>query len=185
VATPPAAGTAAEALAGPVCLGAGGWRIASLESWRGQRVRVWRAIEPISDVSGPLDPSIPSSPSIASEVEALGFCAPAFGPDKPVGPAAIAAWWLVGGEAEPLQLRQVRPEHGLTPIAALYQPLGRCGLGVPCPSFFTRQVPQTWVSGRVVFRYADTGRAITLWFAVDLEVTPNDAGTASPGPSGG
>ncbi|MEA2673848.1 MAG: hypothetical protein QOI92_1040, partial [Chloroflexota bacterium] len=116
----------ADGLAIPVCLGSGAWRVASLETWQTQDVRVWRAIEPIADTTGPLDPAIPSVPIVAIELTALGWCAPAYGTDKPVGPAIVTAWTIHDGEALPLQLRQVRPAHDVTPIAALYVPLTLC-----------------------------------------------------------
>src|SRR5258708_1263821 len=87
----------AEGLASPICLGTGAWRIASLERWRTQDVRVWRAIDPIDTASGPLDPAIASVPIVAIELTALGWCAPAFGPDLPVGPASVTAWSVRDG----------------------------------------------------------------------------------------
>src|SRR5207248_3056047 len=79
----------ADGLAYPICLGTGGWRVASLETWRTQDVRVWRAIEPIGAATGPLDPAIPSVPIVAVQLRALGWCAPAYGSDRPIGPASV------------------------------------------------------------------------------------------------
>lgn len=161
----------ATGLAGPVCLGTGGWRIASLETWHQREVRVWRAIEPIPLAAGPLDPAIPSVPVVADELAGLGWCAPAFGPTMPAGPAVIRAWHVSGGVARTISLRQVQPEDGVTPIAALY-------------------LPSTgpWTSGLIVFEYRDTATARAAWFAAELDVLqaavtgpPATRPSASPG----
>ena len=182
VGSPAATATTPEGLAGPVCLGTGGWRIASLETWRTQDVRVWRALEPAVDAIGPLDQAIPVVPIIALEVQAMGFCAPAYGPDKPVGPANVAAWRVEDGRATDLPLLQVLPEEGTTPYAALYRPLGGCNAAGSCPGVFPR-VARPWETGRVVFRYTDEGMASVAWFAVDLTIVP-DTPTGSAPPAG-
>lgn len=151
----------ATGLAVPVCLGAGAWRIATLETWRGRDVRVWRAIEPVVDAAGPLDPTIPAVPVVADVLSGLGWCAPAFGPDMPVGPARVRAWQAVDGIARPVPLRQVQPVDGVTPIAALYLP-----------------VTGAWSSGLVVFEYRDEGTGSARWFGAALQVT-----SPSPPPS--
>jgi len=174
-ATPgPTADTAAD-LAGPVCLGAGAWRIASLEIWRDHEVRVWRAIEPIGAAGGPLDPAIPTAPVVGLEIRALGWCAPAYGAERPVGPAQVTAWIVVDGVAHELELRQVLPEHGATDLAAIYVPMGRCALDEPCASPADRAAPQAWTSGRVVFRYEDLGSGATAWFGADTVLSELDA----------
>lgn len=154
----------ATGLALPICLGTGAWRVATLETWRNRDVRVWRAIEPVATMTGFDDPRIPSVPVVADQLSGLGFCAPAYGPDMPVGPAHVQAWQLVSATvATNVSLRQVQPVDGATPIAGLYVP--RFG---------------PWTSGRIVFFYEDTGAGTTRWFAVDLKVT---AAPASPGAS--
>lgn len=143
----------AKGLAAPVCLGAGAWQVASLESWRGRAVRVWRAIEPIAVATGPEDATIPSVPVAADTLAGLGWCAPSYGSEQPVGPARVLAWQVVDGTATALFLRQVQPVGGITPIAAIYLP-----------------VNGAWAAGRVVFRYQDTGTDLTVWFAADVNI---------------
>jgi hypothetical protein len=162
----PTPDTAAD-LAGPVCLGAGGWEIASLETWRDHDVRVWRAVDPIGQAAGPLDPRIPTAPAVGLEIRALGWCAPAYGPDRPVGPAQVTAWIVIDGVAHELELRQILPEEGATYLAAVYVPVAPCPLGTTCPRSATRSVTQPWPSGRVVFRYEDLGGRTTTWFGAD------------------
>jgi len=174
----------AEGLAGPVCLGTGAWRVASVETWRDQDVRVWRAIEPVADASGPLDPAIPTAPLFGLEVQALGWCAPVYGQDRPVGPAEVDGWIVRNGVAHVLELRQVLPARGRTAYAGLYVPISPCALGVPCAPAQTRFVVQRWEPGRVVFRYEDRGADTTFWFGADIElfVLAEPGATMSPPP---
>jgi hypothetical protein len=171
-----------EGVAAPVCLDAGAWRLASLETWRTQDVRVWRAVEPVGEASGPLDPAIPVVPVIALEVGALGWCAPAYGPEKPVGPADVQAWTIVDGSPSRLPLLRVLPTHGETQLAALYVPLTACDAGDPCPSTFSWIRRLRWTSGRVVFRYEDAGTGRIAWFGADIELIPSP--TAAPASGG-
>ena len=153
----------AVGLAEPVCLGAGAWRIATLETWRARSVRVWRAIEPVGAATGPLDPSIPAVPVAADVLTGLGWCAPAYGSEQPIGPAHVRAWQVVDGAAHEVALRQVQPADGVTPIAALYLP-----------------ATGAWTSGRVVFEYRDDGTGALRWLAADLQIA-----ALAPGPSAG
>lgn len=182
--TPRSIDDSAEGLAGPVCLGAGAWRVASLETWRDQDVRVWRAIEPVAEASGPLDPAIPTVGIFGLEVEAIGWCAPAYGSDRPIGPAQVDGWIVMDGIAHLLELRQVLPARGTTALAGLYVPMAPCALGVPCAPSQTRFIAQRWQTGRVVFRYQDRGASATRWFGADVELSlPTEPDvTATPPP---
>ncbi len=173
-----------EGLASDFCLGAGAWQVASLEAWRTQDVRVWRAIEPVPDATGPLDPAIPAVPIVAVELTALGWCAPAFGPARPAGPATITAWHLRDGTLTNLELHRVRPAEGATELGALYVPLTTCPEQTICAPLLRDPIPGPWVSGRVVFRYLDEGTGATAWLAADVEILP-PAVTAAPSPSAG
>lgn len=168
----PTADRTADGLAAPICLGTGAWRVATLERWRTQDVRVWRAIEPVAAATGPTDPSIPSVPIVAVELTGLGWCAPSYGPDKPTGPAMVTAWSVAGGIARELPLRQIRPAEGTTPIAALYVPLTRCPEPKVCIPLLPELVPGPWITGHVVFRYVDEGAARTAWFAAEVQILP-------------
>lgn len=172
----------ADGLASPLCLGTGGWRIASLEQWRTQDVRVWRAIEPITSATGPLDPTIPSVPIVALEVTALGWCAPAFGPGRPEGPAVVTAWSVRDGEARRLDLEQAFPVEGSTPIAAFYVPLTLCPETNVCLPLLPAARPRPWATERVTFEFVDKGTGQGLWFAADLTIVP---GGATPSPISG
>ena len=175
----------ADGLAAAVCLGAGAWQVASLETWRTQDVRVWRAIEPIPDARGAGDPAIPSVPIVALKIAALGWCAPAFGPNRPAGPATVTAWYVHDGLVTELHLRQVRPPDGVTHLGGLYVPLTTCPEQTICAPLLRDPVPGPWVSGRVVFRYVDEASGATSWLAADVEILASEGPTASPFASGG
>lgn len=180
----PTADLSPEGVAGPVCLGPSGWRIASLETWRDRDVRVWRAIEPLAGATGPLDPAIPTVPVVGFEIEALGWCAPAFGPGRPGGPERVAGWAVVNGVAQALELRRVLPESGTTHLAALYVPRSPCLPQDPCPSTEPGEPgasDQPWAPGRIVFRYEDIGSGAVLWLGADI-VLYDVALPAAPSP---
>jgi hypothetical protein len=175
----------ADGVAASFCLGPGSWRVASLETWRTQDVRVWRAIEPVLDATGPLDPAIPSVPIVAVTLAALGWCAPAYGDGRPAGPAFVTAWHVRDGMATALGLRQVRPASGTSAIGALYVPLARCHEVTTCASLLPEPGPAPWSTGHVVFRYVDEGLARSHWFAADIEIlalaeSPSTAPGAKP-----
>lgn len=170
-----------EGLAGPICLGAGAWRVASLERWRTSDVRVWRAVEPIADAADPLDPRIPTAPVVALEVTALGWCAPAYGEHRPTGPASVRAWTVRADVATALPLVQTQPSEGVTPIAALYLPTASCTVPGNCTSSAAPGLLGRWASGRVVFRWIDEGRGTQAWFAADIVILPDGGpGTSEP-----
>jgi hypothetical protein len=170
----------ADGLAAPICLGTGAWRITSLETWQTQDVRVWRAITPVETASGPLDPGIPSVTIVALRLAGLGWCAPAFGPDRPAGPAEVTAWSVRGTEAIPLQLRQTLPADGVTPIAALYVPLTLCPEPTICAPLLPAPVPRAWETERVVFRYRDTATGRQDWLAADILILEPSAAPSLP-----
>ncbi|MEO5704863.1 MAG: hypothetical protein ABIZ52_05215 [Candidatus Limnocylindrales bacterium] len=172
-----------EGLASEFCLGAGTWQVASLETWREQDVRVWRAIEPARGASGPLDPFIPAAPIVAFALAALGWCAPAFGAERPAGPATITAWYVRGTTATALELHQVRPVDGETELGALYVPLTTCPDQTICAPLLRDPVPGPWVTGRVVFRYLDEGADSAVWLAADVEILSPASGTPAPSPT--
>ncbi|MBI2781094.1 MAG: hypothetical protein HYX55_04770 [Chloroflexi bacterium] len=185
VVTPaPTEDRSADGLAAPICLGTGAWRVATLERWPTQDVRVWRAIEPIQTAGGPTDPSIPSVPIVAVELTGLGWCAPSYGPDVPVGPVTVSAWSVTGGVATELALRQVRPADGTTPIAALYLPLTRCPEPTVCIPLLPAPVPGSWTTSRVVFRWIDGGAGRTAWFAAEIQILPPAPAPSEEVPAG-
>jgi hypothetical protein len=141
-----------------MCLEPGSWRTATIETWRDQTVRVWRAIDP-SPAGRPLDPSIPIVPAVGSSVPAIGYCAPTSGPERPLGPATVRAWWVDGDAVDPLDLRQIVPVAGISPLGALFGPPAELGSTT------------SWPNGLVVFRYEEQGAGSSRWFGIEISGT--------------
>ena len=167
-------------LASPICLSAGSWQITSRERWRTSDVQVWRAIEPATDIADPRDPTIPSAPVVALEVESLGWCAPAYGPHVPVGPADVTVWTVRDGIATVLPLLRVQPATGTTQIAALYRPAATCAGQATCAPGLPPELRGAWVTSRIVFRYLDVGAGTKAWFAADVEIVASDVVVPAP-----
>jgi hypothetical protein len=144
-----------------MCLEPGSWRTATIETWRDQTVRVWRAIDP-GPASRPLDPSIPIVPAVGSSIPAIGYCAPTSGPERPLGPATIRAWWVDGDAVERLELRQITPVSGVSPFGALFGPPAELGSTT------------SWPNGLVVFRYEEQVAGESRWFGIEISGTEED-----------
>lgn len=155
------------------CLDPGSWRVASVEAYGAQTIRVWRALEP-GTASGPADPAIPYVLVVSEGVTELGWCAPVAGSDRPTGETTVQAWTLGDGTARPLRLvRTGRTPHEST-FGALYGPLS---------AVTGRRAPEVtgWPAGQYVFRLRlEDGDE--RWFGVDLELRPAVL-TQRPGPS--
>jgi len=149
--------------AGPLvalfCLDPESWRIATIERWRDQTIRVWRAIEPIVTATGPNDARIPLFPVVSEGVTELGWCAPVVGPDRPVGLATVEAWQLTAAGSVAIRTSSTRATGMGLSFGGLYLPPGEPGAEV-------------WPDGAYVFRYHEpTGRE--RWFAVEVELRPS------------
>ena len=88
-ASPSSSASAAERAVAAFCLRPGSWLVASVERWRDQRIRVWRALVPANSARGPDDPSIPIVPITSEGLTELGWCAPVSGPESPSAPVAV------------------------------------------------------------------------------------------------
>lgn len=151
--------------AGPLvalfCLDPQSWRIATIERWRDQTIRVWRAIEPIASASGPNDPRIPIFPIVSEGVTELGWCAPVVGPDRPVGLATIEAWLRTPDGSVAIRTTSTRATGAGMSFGGLYLPPGDGN-------------SEIWPDGGYVFRYHEpAGRE--RWFAVKVELRPTTA----------
>jgi hypothetical protein len=148
--------------AGPLvalfCLDPESWRIATVERWRDQTIRVWRAIEPTAVASGPNDARIPVFPVVSEGVTELGWCAPVSGPDRPVGLATVEAWQRTAGRSVAIRTSGTRATGVGLSFGGMYSPPG----GVD---------DVVWPDGSYVFRFREpTGRE--RWFAVEVELRP-------------
>lgn len=179
-----------EGLASSVCLGTDAWRVATIETWRlviagaliTQEVRVWRAISPVGSVTDPADPRIPLVGVAAMELNALGWCAPGNGNDRPTGAVAVTMWRVPpAGAAEVVPIRQIAPVGGETRLAALYREVSDCIAGYGCSGAGVPLLAPAWSAGRYVLRFTDAGTGGVWWFGADVQVIAPP--TAPPGPS--
>jgi hypothetical protein len=146
--------------AGPLvaafCLDPQSWRLATVERWRDQTIRVWRAIEPASAATDPDDPRIPVFPIVSEGVTELGWCAPVVGPDRPDGVAPMHVWRRTAAGPVAIPTRNTRSADVESSFGGLYRPPGPAGTEV-------------WADGTYVFEHrALTGRE--RWFAVEVEL---------------
>jgi hypothetical protein len=169
--SPGATGSEAPAAAyqAPTCAYPISWRTASLQLWAGRDARVWTAAEAVSAL-GPADPSIPFHPIASDTVEAIGWCAPVSGADRPPATAAAVLYRLGNGTATEV------PVHRLEPAAA--SALGE--LWAPMPVAGDR--PPRWPDGRYVIRLATPSGDYVRYLGLDVGVVQRVA-TPSPGAS--
>jgi len=161
VPSPSASDDAASQAVAAFCLRPGSWLVASVERWRDQRIRVWRALVPATSARGPDDASIPVISVVSEGVTELGWCAPVSGADRPASPVEIEVWLRGASGASPIALDSSRPASDGSAFGELYRPPGRGPLSVAA----------FWSAGTYVFRYQENdGRE--RWFAIALEIRP-------------
>jgi hypothetical protein len=168
-ARPASSPTASEQAVAAICLDPGTWRTATIEQWHpDQTVRVWRAVDP-HPATGPTDPSIERIPAVGEAIPAIGFCAPVAGPDRPVGPAEIDAWQVVGDVATPVRLRVMAPLGAVSGLGALFAPPINATDG--------------WPAGVYVFRHTVLDSQVARWFAVEVRIDDSGPRPTRPPPS--
>lgn len=172
---------AVEAAVSAICLDPGGWRVASIELWRDQTIRVWRAIDPAATATGPDDPTIPVIVVVSEGLPELGWCAPVVEDHPAILPARLEAWRRTASGSAVIGLVRSRPVSGNSPFGALYAPPA-----VPAtPAAPTDpesveahvrgssepvQAPlHSWLDGTYVFRYS-TAAGVEAWFAIHVEL---------------
>ena len=101
------------------CHNTDAWLLSTVETSRGDPVRVLRVLSPVAAVE-PDDPAIPRVVFGAERVTELGWCAPVVGPDSSPGVAAVEAWSLVAGHAQRLAIREDVP-GGSAAFGMLYR----------------------------------------------------------------
>ena len=154
---------AAESVPGPAsslplepgrafCIGPASWLIATVERWKDQTIRVWRAIEPATAAIGPGDPAIPIRPIGAVSVMELGWCSPVEGPDMLRGSVDVHVWRSTTTGWDPVVVSASAGQE--SDQGALYRPPGR------------RQ--SYWHEGRYVLQLRGT-EGPDYWLGVELE----------------
>ncbi len=170
-----------------------GWRVYSLETWIGRPVRTWSSVEPVARSKGPVDPAIPVI-RLGPFVDALGYCSPWRGAERPPADARITGWQVAADdESDPtmVRLRVIEPDEP-TVLGALFGGLDGAAAGPgstvgPVPSAAatssgtgpgTSPAPTGWPAGRYVFalRAPDWER----WWAVQVSRPDRDLLTEPP-----
>jgi hypothetical protein len=158
----------------------GGWRVYSREGFLDRIVRVWRSVEPAPAPAGPLDPAIPLVQAGPAN-EALGYCAPWSGPERPPADSVVTAWQVALGagrpgspapdSAIPVRLIRILPARASV-LGAVYEgPGGK-------PGALDGRTGGGWTVGRYVFAIRATGWE--RWWSVEISGPgPNRPGASS------
>jgi hypothetical protein len=136
-----------------ICINVGAWLITSVELDRDQTIRVWRAIDLATSISGPLDPAIPVTQLRSDGILALGWCAPTEGSDAATASASIHAWRIESRAARSIELVEQDPTKTPSGYGALYRP--------------EDPAARTWAAGTYVFRHT-TSDGREHWFKVRI-----------------
>lgn len=136
-----AAGDPEPATAAPTCAYPTAWRTATIQMWAGVRARVWTAAEAVA-AAGVDDPSIPFNPVASNAVEAIGWCAPVSGPDRPPLTAEATLFRLMDGVATEIAVDRMEPA-ARDALGELWLPREEAGGRRPL-----------WAPGRYVIRLA-------------------------------
>lgn len=161
-----------------------GWRVYSRERWAKLSVRSWKSLDPAHGAGGPLDSGIPVL-TLPAQIDALGYCSPWTGGERPPSDALVSAWrirsvrmFTAESTAEPIRLQAADPGWPSV-LGALYGP--------PVNRFDSNAVETIgWPGGRYVF--AIRAPAFERWWGVDvvppLVVAPTPAIAPGGGPAG-
>jgi hypothetical protein len=138
-----------------------GWRTYAWETWRGETVRHFIALEPLTapSIDGALDARIPLVPLIGEAITAMGYCAPVEDPSPPP-PGTTVTIWRVGAAGQLSTPPAVRIEptlsSGAMALFAYRDPLAASGR-------------PAWPEGRYLFSIAGPpGTDWQRWFAVEV-----------------
>jgi hypothetical protein len=159
VATPTVDTDSSERAVESICFNPLSWRVATVERWRDQTIRVWRAIEPRAVASGPEDGRVPITPLVSEGVIELGWCAPVDGAPRMAGNAVVEVWRRTPSGAQPVTMSSQRPGPDTSPYGALY--------GAPAAPVVT-----LWNDGTYVF-HQRAPNGDESWFGVDVERRPS------------
>lgn len=152
------------------CHNTDAWLLSTVETSRGQTVRVLRVLAPVASTT-PVDPEIPRLVFGSERVAELGWCAPVVGPDSSPGVADVQAWSIVAGHAERLPIREDVP-GGSAAFGMLYRAPQGAWMGRPRGRPIRGgEATASWQSGIYVFAVRDTAGAVRT-FAIDLEIIP-------------
>ena len=138
-----------------------GWRTYAWETWRGETIRHFIALDPLdaASIDGALDPLIPVVPLIGEAITAIGYCAPVEDPTPPPAGTTVTIWRVSeAGELSAPPAMRIEPMQPSTQMAlfAYRDPLA------------TSNRP-AWPQGRYLFAIAGPpGTDWQRWFAVEV-----------------
>jgi hypothetical protein len=168
-----AGGDPAPIIGAPTCGYPTSWRTSTIQLWAGARARVWTAAETVPAV-GATDPSIPFNLVASEAVEAIGWCAPVSGPDRPPLAAEATLFRLVNGVATEVAVDRLEPAAG-DALGELWLPPREPGRPRPL-----------WAPGRYVIRLAAPSGGYERYLGLEVGLpgtTPSAAPEAEPKPS--
>jgi hypothetical protein len=153
-----------------------GWRTAAISFWAGARARIWTAAVAVP-AAGPGDPSIPFHPIASDRVEAIGWCAPVSGPERPPLAAEATLFRVRDGVVTQVPVMRLEP--------AAPDALGE--LWAPPPPVAGR--PALWSPGRYVIRLAVPSGRYARYLGLEVGLpeppspTPEPSATEPPKPA--
>ena len=164
--------TAGPASQAPTCAYPTAWRTATIQTWAGARARVWTAAEAVAATRVD-DPSIPFNLVASDTVEAIGWCAPVTGPDRPPLAAEATLFRLEDGVAIEVAVDRLEPAAP-DALGELWLPQGQAGGRRPL-----------WTAGRYVIRLAAPSGGYERYLGMQVglpEPEPTLAPTLAPEP---
>ena len=161
-------GDAEPAAAAPTCAYPTAWRTATIQMWAGARARVWTAAEAVAAATVD-DPSIPFNIVASDTVEAIGWCAPVTGPDRPPLAAVATLFRLDDGVAFEVAVDRLEPAVP-DALGELWLPQGQAGGRRPL-----------WAPGRYVIRLAAPSGGYERYLGIQVGL-PGPGPTLEPNP---
>lgn len=138
-----------------------GWRTYAWETWRGETIRHFIALDPLEarSIDGALDARIPVVPLIGEAITAIGYCVPVEDPAPPPPGTTVTIWRVGDGGA-----LSATPAVRIEPTQPSLQ-----------MALFAYHDPQAtargsaWPQGRYLFSIAGPpGVEWQRWFAVEV-----------------
>lgn len=161
-------GDAEAPAAAPTCAYPTAWRTATIQTWAGARARVWTAAEAVA-ARRVDDPSIPFNLVASDTVEAIGWCAPVTGPDRPPLAAVATLFRLEDGVAVEVAVDRLEPAVP-DALGELWLPPGQAEGRRPL-----------WAPGRYVIRLAAPSGGYERYLGMQVGL-PEPEPTLEPNP---
>jgi hypothetical protein len=156
----------------PTCGYPASWRTSTIQLWAGARARVWTAAEAVAAARAD-DPAIPFNLVASDVVEAIGWCAPVDGPERPPLTAVATLFRLVDGVAMAIEVDRLEPATR-DALGELWLPPEESGRPRPL-----------WAPGRYVIRLAGPSGGYERYLGLEVglpEPTPEPSSARTPEP---